>query len=229
MRRQYPSPTIRFVDMEGLIVILDLSRAEYFILNETASAAWRSMVSSNDSGAGAAPLASSGDIDEESFQRAVSDFAGMGFLSVSPPQPEPRPAPEKQFRRPRLLSLLAWWHLCRATYLLRTRGFSRTYRLYAGTRFPLAAETISIADGRAAFLRSESWFFFSRNAPLDCVPRSLALFSFLRRAGLNVSHRVGGRRFPVFNMHAWVEHAGVPVLDDPRYARDYHVITSIDP
>jgi hypothetical protein len=38
----------------------------------------------------------------------------------------------------------------------------------------------------------------------DCLPRSLALFTYLRFAGLNVRHRIGVKLYP-FAAHAWVE------------------------
>ncbi len=62
----------------------------------------------------------------------------------------------------------------------------------------------------AVFLRAEHGFI-SRLGPRDCLPRSLALFSFLAGAGFAVTHVIGVQRYP-FAAHAWVEHDGVKLL-----------------
>jgi hypothetical protein len=45
-----------------------------------------------------------------------------------------------------------------------------------------------------------------------CLERSLALYYYLRRAGVDARFRLGARPHP-FEAHAWVEYAGEPVND----------------
>ncbi len=52
----------------------------------------------------------------------------------------------------------------------------------------------------------------NRKGDLDCLPRSLALFSMLRGYGFAVCHKIGLHRYP-FAAHAWVENEGIPVLE----------------
>jgi hypothetical protein len=63
-----------------------------------------------------------------------------------------------------------------------------------------------------AFVRAENLFWF-RSEPNDCVPRSLALFRFLRSIGLPATHFIGVMRFPGFLMHAWVTGNEEPLLE----------------
>ena len=46
----------------------------------------------------------------------------------------------------------------------------------------------------------------------DCLPRSLALFAFLRRCGIPAIHYIGIQRYP-FLAHAWVESNRLPVRE----------------
>jgi hypothetical protein len=150
------------------------------------------------------------------------DCLERGFLSLCR-SGRPRPVRTKLLNtNPRFfLGLRAWWSLFYTAYALRVKGFSRTYREYAELP-PNAAphpETLLHAAQRA-FLRAENLFWY-RRAPEDCLPRSLALFRFLRITGVPVMHVIGGRRFPAFLMHAWVEHGGSAVLDDAVRVREY--------
>ncbi len=46
-----------------------------------------------------------------------------------------------------------------------------------------------------------------------CLEQSLALYLVLRRLGHESTLRIGVQPYP-FLAHAWVEHRGVPVLED---------------
>lgn len=54
-----------------------------------------------------------------------------------------------------------------------------------------------------------------------CLVRSLVLTRLLSRRGIPCTLVIGARSSPVFLAHAWVEHAGEPVLDpgDGSFAR----------
>ena len=58
------------------------------------------------------------------------------------------------------------------------------------------------------------------------TPRSLALFTFLRRTGLPVCHCIGVRPFP-FSAHAWTECHGRVVHDDALNRNRFTIIARI--
>ena len=108
----------------------------------------------------------------------------------------------------------AWRCLAGTALLLRRRGFATAYRV--STALAPAPRDLSgdraLDRAIAAFVLAEN-FFVPRRAPDDCLPRSLALFRFLRMMGLPAEHVIGCRRAPFF-AHAWVECGGRVVLDD---------------
>jgi hypothetical protein len=75
-----------------------------------------------------------------------------------------------------------------------------------------------------AFLLAENLFPL-RGAPRDCLPRSLALFSFLNSIGIECVHNIGVIRTP-FTAHAWVEVGGSPVLEQ-RHEPEFHRLARI--
>ena len=75
-------------------------------------------------------------------------------------------------------------------------------------------------------MRAENLFWF-RDAPDDCLPRSLALFSFLRALGLPATHKIGGTRYPGLLMHAWVESSERALIDDPELLGMLTVLSTI--
>jgi transglutaminase-like putative cysteine protease len=57
----------------------------------------------------------------------------------------------------------------------------------------------------------------------DCLPRSLALTSLLRRRGIDAEICFGVEKFP-FRAHAWVEAGGLVINDTPNGIRRYTVL-----
>ena len=216
-----PSRRVRHAKIDGLIVLMDLEDEQYHILDERATVMWGEIVRANgDIGEAMtnAKMRLSGDPDriERHFQSFVSQCAERGFLSPKQPAAAEQPAQTRPYRRrASWLRSRACWSLFRTAFSLKIRGFRRTYETAGTLRrsyFPVPAEPL-LADAAQAFLWAENLVQF-RKAPDDCVPRSLALFRFLRGIGLPVVHRIGGRRFPTFTMHAWVECDNKPILDD---------------
>ena len=85
----------------------------------------------------------------------------------------------------------------------------------AGTAAAAAAraQTVARAVGIAAF-----------RGPVraTCLPRSLLTWWLLRREGIASCLRIGvAREGGAFKAHAWVEHAGRPLGDDPEIARRF--------
>jgi hypothetical protein len=210
-----------------LVVVLDLATQAYFILNEKATRIWKLLLQMEGDLA-----QTSRALGEPSLQSQLSSLTKecveRGFLSSSKKaRPRPYPARRPGGKRSFFLGLRAWWSLLSTAYALWVKGFSRTYREYA--QLPLSAAPDPeklLPAAQKSFLRAENFFWY-RSAPNDCLPRSLALFRFLRAIGLPVVHCIGGRRFPAFMMHAWVEHAGLAVLDEPGRVKEYTRLASI--
>lgn len=219
--RLYPSDAICYGEIDGLVVVLDLTTQAYFVLNEKATLIWKLLLQT-----GGDLAQTSRALGEPSLQSQLSsltkDCVERGFLSSSKKaRPRPDQVRRRGAQRSFFLGLRAWWSLLSTAYALRVKGFSRTYREYAQLPFGAAPDALRLLPAaQKSFLRAEN-FFWHRSAPDDCLPRSLALFRFLRTIGLPVVHCIGGRRFPAFMMHAWVEHAGWAVLDDPGRVKEY--------
>lgn len=77
----------------------------------------------------------------------------------------------------------------------------------------------------AKFRAAENFVILPR-APSDCLPRSLALFLYLRSSGHEAIHKLGVTSKPGINMHAWVELDGRAVLNDTSIDT-YSVINAI--
>lgn len=102
---------------------------------------------------------------------------------------------------------------------LRLRGWRRAHLRLAAwanrraqhpTASGLAPERIAWLVERAA--RNVPW-------PATCLRRSLVLWALLQRAGVTTELRLGFRKVNgVFEAHAWVELAGIP-LNDRRDVR----------
>ena len=68
-----------------------------------------------------------------------------------------------------------------------------------------------MADGAEAMARTVD--AVTRRLPVrsKCLPRSLALWTMLQRAGIDATLRIGMRTDGSAEAHAWVEHDGGPV------------------
>lgn len=236
-KRLQPTETIRFAEIDGLIVILDLSSEDYFVLNSTGTYVWKLLLGLGGDVAAAMRAAtthySSGNRPEIMAEVAleIEEWKSRGFLDS-----HPRAVMQSSERKHHLRSLKhcfelsACWSLATTAFTLRRKGFARTYQSWANLPMPSSREISSklMSEAEAAFVRMENVFFF-RSAPWDCLPRSLAFFHFCRSVGLPVGHRIGGRRFPQFVMHAWVEYDNHVVLDDPDCNREFTLLASIPP
>jgi len=234
--RLHPANTIRYGELDGLVVVLDLTTQNYFVLNEGATRIWNTILE-NDGDVvkateilSALPSAQSGEVASQP-NAVISDCLARGFLTTGQLAVAARDGVRPLANgTPHFLGCRAWWILASVSLSLHIRGFTRTYCECAqirscGAVAPYASDNL-LSKAQAAFLRAEN-FIWLPGAPDDCLPRSLALFRFLRSLGLPVIHRIGGRRFPAFVMHAWVEYSGKVLLDNQRYAEDYTVIASV--
>jgi Transglutaminase-like superfamily len=222
------SPDVRFAELDGTVILLELNSAEYFALDDTGSDIWLRLVESR-TGIGTA-------LDElraergEAITRFVDECLRRNLLARSRPAPVAPPSPRTARRSigsHRFLTARAWLHLVRTWVLLRIRGFGQVYRRHLRERslqHPASPDLLQRAV--TSFVRAENFFWF-RDAPDDCLPRSLALFSFLRSIGLPAAHCIGGTRFPGLLMHAWVESSEHVLLDDPEFVSTLTVLSTI--
>jgi hypothetical protein len=148
-------------------------------------------------------------------ERCLADGMLAEAGAVEPPAAGVRRSPPERIVWP---AFAAWRSLAGTALLLRRRGFATAYRVSTALAPTSRDDSGDAALDRAAaaFARAEN-FFVPRRAPDDCLPRSLALFRFLRMMGLPAEHVIGCRRAPFF-AHAWVECRGRVVLDDDRRA-----------
>jgi hypothetical protein len=59
-----------------------------------------------------------------------------------------------------------------------------------------------------------------------CLERSLLLYWYLRRAGVDVRFRMGVQMYP-FLAHAWVEHRAEVINDLPEHVRRFRPIEGV--
>ncbi|MEO7177391.1 MAG: lasso peptide biosynthesis B2 protein [Allosphingosinicella sp.] len=201
------------------IVLLDLSRGEYILLDPVATAMWEALRSTAGVQEAAARLTTEFEDPDGTLMPDILQFRerciALGLVDRGTRSlPPPKPARTSRFP---LLAALRCLH--RTARQLRREGFAHTYgRIMACAPAPHGRpEPGSIALAEAAFSRAEN-LFLARSAPDDCLPRSLALYAFLRTMGHPAEHRFGFLRYP-FAAHAWVECAGRVILDEDRRDR----------
>ncbi len=212
----YPTSDVRARAVDGLVVLLDLRSGSYVVLDRVATAMWQVLTSISGRARQLAVLGERFDAPADRLETDLAAFARecgeRGFLGPEPPAAEGTPVRRRPARG--LLAARAWLSLLGTSRSIARRGFSDTYRRYARLPRPAAdpddVEAL-VSRAEAAFSRAES-FFVLRRAPRDCLPRSLALFRFLRSAGVPAEHCIGVQRFP-FEAHAWVECRGSVVHD----------------
>jgi hypothetical protein len=215
--------------------VMDLETSAFYFLDEDASRMWRELRKAHGSVPAAKEALDRGDDSSRRLVSLFDDFVASceshGFLVSGHPPPAQggRQAPWPQRSRSRsFLTVRAWLWMLRMDIALRRQGFTAIYeRLEKGTVSGLdRIDAAGVEIARAAFLRAEN-FYVRRRAPNDCLPRSLALYAYMRGLGVPVVHRIGARRFPVFRSHAWVEYDGAPLLDHSAKVSDYTLISSI--
>ncbi|HTQ21815.1 lasso peptide biosynthesis B2 protein [Mycobacterium sp.] len=226
------SPSVRAAEVDGLILVMDLQTSAFYFLDEDASSMWKGLRQAHGSVGAAKEALGRGNESSGRLAGAFDDFIAsceaQGFLVSSdrPPARDFRRAPWPRGSRGRsLLTVRAWLAMLRMDIALRRHGFAAIYQRL-GQGGIARADSADVELVRAAFLRAEN-FYVRRRAPHDCLPRSLALYAYLRGLGIPVVHRIGARRFPSFGCHAWVEYGGAPILDRSAVVHEYTVIASM--
>lgn len=207
--RLYLAPHAATALVEDHLVLLDLRAGTYSVFDRIATLMWTQLIS-NAPERSVRALADALNVEDIVIRRDLAEFCSeqlsTGWLCRQAPTeqrpvstPAPRYAPST--RR-------AWQERRRADRCLKS-GFSTAYDMIVRSPADHASRRARRERVLSAFARAEN-FYVSGRAPLDCLPRSLALTRFLRCTGWPAEHVLGVRLYP-FEAHAWVEVDGEPV------------------
>jgi len=208
MATLFASAHIRHAVVDGAIVLLDLRLEQYLILNQAATAMWQALVFVENRQDRLLWLEEEFKVPTEVLAMDLAEFeqdcVARLYLQYAPPAESG--SSRRLNTRPTFSALRAWWSLLSTTHKLKRLGFAQTYDEYSR----LVAPPVPEYELSSLILRTERAFSFAENffvmkrAPKDCLPRSLALYRFLRSAGIPANHCIGVRRHP-FEAHAWVQ------------------------
>lgn len=216
--RLYCDSPLRWVELSRRLVLLDLSSGTYDMVDEVGTAMWQQLLrepEQRDLPGLADGYGVSLSILEKDFIEFADAQQTAGRLHpMSPSTAPPRPmAPRHRATVSRALRERA-----AAQHDLR-RDFAQAYRKRIGAIADESAPRVDI-DAALKRFRTADGIFPAREAPLDCLPRSLALTRFLRTAGWPAVHVIGVALHP-FEAHAWVELNGVAVDENASALQRY--------
>jgi|TARA_R100000501_G_scaffold15113_1_gene27441 hypothetical protein len=197
---------IRWADVDGLIVVLDAKAGRYLALPPETGELWRLMFMTDHGPPSIGPPDQS-----RRMERLGEQLKTIGWLKGADDPPV----------RPRRLALPCrspLFCLISAFALLRFAGFQAAlgWAERSAAR-PDEGSRVALQRCLARFTRAEAFIPHGRGM-LDCLPRSLALFGYLRAHHLPANFIIGVKRFP-FQAHAWVEVDGQPLLQSEPVAR----------
>lgn len=217
-----PAPTLRCAQVADRLVLLDLSTGVYDVVDEIGTAMWAQLTRPPKQRDFAA-LADNYGVPAATVAADTADFAASQLAAgrlVRAPQPAtPHAGVRARRRRPTIMRALT--ERAAADRDLR-KGFASAY--HKRTQ-PVADPTEPRTDVQLATARffTAEGLYPARQAPLDCLPRSLALTSFLRAAGWPAQHVIGVALYP-FEAHAWVELDGVALKESASVLHRFTVI-----
>lgn len=215
------APNLRCVEVAGQLVILDLSAGVYDVINEVGAAMWAQLMRSPDA-RNIAGLADEYGVAPATLEADFVDFATAQLVAgrlVTDQRATPRPVERSPRRAPTTLRALR--ERVAAERDLR-RNFATAYANRVGPTADTTAPRVALELLMRRFRTAES-LYPSRQAPLDCLPRSLALTRFLRTAGWPARHVIGVALYP-FEAHAWVEVDGTALNEEDTFLRRFTVI-----
>jgi hypothetical protein len=216
------APHLRYVEVSGRIVMLDLSAGAYDVTNEVGAAMWAQLIEL-PTGRDIAGLAQQYGISTSEAESDLIDFAtaqlAAGRLVMQRPDETGPPLVDAPRRRP--TALRAWRERASSERDLQ-KGFANAYTARTRPTADATAPRVDVTRLTEIFRTAEG-LFPAREAPQDCLPRSLALTRFLRTAGWQAEHVIGIALYP-FEAHAWVELDGVPLNEGTTYLQRFTVI-----
>jgi Transglutaminase-like superfamily/Coenzyme PQQ synthesis protein D (PqqD) len=219
-----PAHFIRQCTLEGLVVVLDLRVSQYLIFDEVASCMWTVLLSIPDRSQRVDEIVSRFNVPRSKCEHDMDEFLKScekrGLLCQGAAELPKAAGCRVPYRSPNVLN--AWKSLYATRRSLAISGFSETYHLHLRITTPETSNgrrVGSLSAAIRAFNRAEN-LFSVRDAPNDCLPRSLALHRYLLSAGFDADHCIGVRRFP-FGAHAWVEVARTVVCDSESFVGQF--------
>ncbi|WP_052740853.1 lasso peptide biosynthesis B2 protein [Mycobacterium sp. UM_Kg1] len=221
MPQLFCAPTLRCAEVAGRLVLLDLTAGVYDVVDEIGTAMWAQLARPPHE-RDVAVLADEYGVPAAAVEADIAEFAAAqvaaGRLVRTPQADTPRDVLAAR-RRPTLVRALR--ERAAVERALR-RGFASAYRERTQ---PIADTTPPRAELRLVTqrFRTAEGIYPARQAPLDCLPRSLALTRFLRTAGWPAQHVIGVALYP-FEAHAWVELDGVALNESTSVLRRFTVI-----
>ncbi len=107
---------------------------------------------------------------------------------------------------------------------LKVAGFGRTYAAFTRLIGRRGSEAVTPAVLAEAVRRVALVAAFFPGRAL-CLEQSLTLWTLLRRRGIDADLRLGVQPYP-FGAHAWVEHRGEPINENPEFIRTFTALPS---
>ena len=207
-------PSVHWAQIDNVVFVLDARRGEYLGLDRKTSDLWLQFTNTP----GSIPsLADPLELQNLSVAMRNKGWLDEGFRDSSPLSRKP---PRLRFRRTPS-QIIAAACLLRAFTCLKYSGFASAYqwaKSYLQTSVvPAASQPPRFKQAMKTFQIVEHMFVSSLGLK-DCLPRSLALFVFLRRYGIPARHLIGIRLYP-FVAHAWVEYEDVPLLQSVVFGK----------
>ncbi|MGE0217302.1 lasso peptide biosynthesis B2 protein [Mycolicibacterium sp.] len=214
------APHLRCVEVAGRLVMLDLSAGVYETTDEVGAAMWAQLTE----------LPADRDIPKLAARYGVplsvvlSDLNAFAERQLAAGRlvraPAPR-SPVESAPRQRPSVTRALRERAGADRALR-KSFAAAYTARVGPAADTAGPRVALARLLDVF-RTADGLYPSPEAPLDCLPRSLAMTRFLRTSGWPAQHVIGVALYP-FEAHAWVEVDGVALGEDDTYLHRFTVV-----
>lgn len=195
------SDSIRYCTVDGRVVVLDLHLGEYIIFDNAASEIWSILFGASHNDQCGCNLADPSVPLQFQSRHDIKDFLAScerrGFIhKEAGDTAEINPISPVRFCGPTIFN--AWKCLLATRRTLARFGFSYVYELHRRmlrSETPRRREAVTLSTALRVFCWAEN-LFPTRDARLDCLPRSLALRRFLLSVGIDGVHYVGVRRFP---------------------------------
>lgn len=226
-----PSPAVRWMRSGDIAFLLDLNSGKFLAFEAIAVLFWSAIIRGEGIERFTAQIADAYAVPPDRVAADLADFRSAliarNLLTATTPPPPVESESAATLGNPRRLARVpAFLHaattLLRIRYALHQYGFRHAYDVAVSAaairpysrhhRGWTSGSTSQIESLTRTFLRLYAVASRGRNST-DCLPRSLALFVFLRERGINATHVIGLRPRP-FVAHAWVEVEGAPALED---------------
>jgi Transglutaminase-like superfamily len=218
---------IRYEVVDDRAILLETESGTYLVLDGLATEIWLYLL--RDRSRSLLQIQSQFELNRSELLSEIDRFRDecfeRKFLTRS--KPSSNPLKQRMAFAGKMLGFRAWTALLRSQWILERRGFHRAFEMIRTSSKPAAecSSSIDLSTARGIFLRAESLFWLKRQ-PEDCLPRSIALYTFLLQVGLTAEFIIGVCRYP-FQAHAWVEVDGVPVVDEQNTVDNYAPIVRI--